>query len=311
MHFHVGNLEQPLGQDRIGGQPVPAHQQVHLGRVLGERQRGLGRRIASADHRHLLAGVGKRVASGAVVHPGADVLRLPGHPHAPVGAAGGDDQGEAAVFSPVGGHHGVIAAQAVDLDHFGGLDHFDVGPPGLFAQAVAEFESADRFREAGHVLDLARDVGVAADELALDYQGVGTVLGGKYRGGQAGRPAADDDQRPVAALAADLDRQRVGQLGVAGAEKGPAVLDQDGREDRASVAQFFEFGRLGRLLDQIDPAVPDSVLAQELAAPAAVGAPPDPVNGDFGVGHVGFPARWRGSRTMACPGPADAQFLRT
>src|SRR5207245_10705516 len=85
-----------------------------------------------------------------------------------------------------------VAVGCDSLDVLGGQD-LDAKTLGLLAQAIGELGAADAFGKSGEVVEPLGNARLAADAAALDHERLDAFAGWVEGGGEAGRPAAVDD----------------------------------------------------------------------------------------------------------------------
>ncbi len=179
----------------------------------------------------------------------------------------------------------MVVIVAVYIIHILRLQHLDAEACSLLAQLVGELRALDTFGEAWHVVQALGGCGLAAQRGALDHQRGDALARSVKRRGQPSRPAANHDQIVVAALGGHLQAQFGSQRGIGGFHQESAIGELDGRDD-AFAAVFRQYvGFAGLVLPDIHPTVGGLVLAQELLAATAVGAPVCAIDGDVGLGH--------------------------
>ena len=88
-------------------------------------------------------------------------------------------------------------------------------PARLLQRALAELVARDAGREAEIVLDPRRRAGLAAGRLALDHDRAQALRGAVHGGGEAGRPAADDDRVVLRGGGARLQPEQLGDVAAA------------------------------------------------------------------------------------------------
>ena len=250
-----------------GAQEVLAHEHGHLGRLLGEVNALLDRRVTTSDHDQRLLAEDRQaaVAHGACGDTVAPVLLLAGQVQTSGFRAGGDDDavgGVGLLLEVVIVAHGVqpeLERTGAQVDLANGLAD-DLGAAGLAlcAHLVHKGGTLD-LGEAGEVLDLVGGGELAAGgdaegEEALVHDGLEVGARGVDGGGVAGGAGADDDELGVhgAGLLLEGGGCRGGEVGGEGGGGGGVVEGcsgggggGEGEGDFASPAVHFgvEFGR--------------------------------------------------------------------
>ena len=182
----------PLVHDLRGAELVAAVDDDQLAGELGDEDRVLHRRVAAADHDHLLVLEEGAVADAAGGDAAAAELDLAG-------------DAEPARLRPHRQDHGfrqVLLVAEVDLldAAVGELDPVDVVGDeagaealGLGAELAHHLRAHDPLGVAGVVLDVGRVLQLPAPLEALEDERLEVGAGGVEGGGVAGRAAADDD----------------------------------------------------------------------------------------------------------------------
>ncbi len=191
--------EQAVLQHLVGAQPVAAVNQRHLGRELGEEERLLGRRVAAADDRHLLAPEEEAIASGARRNAKALVAVLAREAEPARHGAGTDDEGIAGVDVAAVAIAAERPPAEVGLDDGVG-EHPHTDASRLFLHLLHQPRPLDHVGVAGVVLDIGGDRHLAARLQPLHDDRLGVGPRGVDRGGVAGRPGTDDQDLGVMRL---------------------------------------------------------------------------------------------------------------
>ena len=104
-----------------------------------------------------------------------------------VTAAGGDDDGVAAVFLAGRRNDRVVIVMTAYRRDAGGLQNLHTEQFRLLPQALTEFEPRYRLRETGHVVQIAGEIRIATDGLAFNDEGFCRITRLKNGRGQARR----------------------------------------------------------------------------------------------------------------------------
>ena len=160
---------------------------------LGDEDRVLHRRVAAADHDHVLALEEGAVADAAGRDAVAAELDLARDPEALGLGAHRQDHGLREVL--VVADPDAVDAAVGELDP-GRVVGDEAGAEalGLVAELLHQLRAHDPLGEARVVLDVGRVLELAAPLEALDHERLELGAGGVERGGVAGAGAADDDQ---------------------------------------------------------------------------------------------------------------------
>ena len=177
--------------DLRGPQGVPPVDQDHLPGDAAEQSGVLGGGVAAPHHHDGFPLVEHPVAVGAVVHPPAGELPLPGHPQLPGAGPGGDHHGAGQIGAAVRLHRLGICDQ-VHPRHLG-EDGAGAEPLGLLPHLVGQSVPGDPLLKAWIIVDLMGLGHLAAGDQGLQYHAVQTGPGGVQGGGVPTGAAADDD----------------------------------------------------------------------------------------------------------------------
>ena len=170
-----------------------AHDQHHLLGEAGQVERGLAGRVGGPDDVDLVALDWLRLAGvGAVVDAPAGELVEPGRLQPPVGHAGGHDERPGLDLPRAVEEHRPHRPAGLEADDVARQDHLGAEAGDLGDGALGEVGAAQALGEPQVVLDRRALSRLAAGGLALDDDGAQALGGRVHRGGQAGRPAADD-----------------------------------------------------------------------------------------------------------------------
>lgn len=187
----------------------------------------------------------------------------------------------------------MIVVVAGEATHVLGLEELDAETLRLLAETLSELGTADSPRKTRDVVEVHRRRCLAAQGSALDDQGIDPLAGAVQSRGQPRRAATDHDQIVEVLLGGGLEPQPGRQLGVRRIGQDHPVTEAQRRDPAlAGIGLDHEGFALGVLFD-VDPLIGNLVLAQELLAAVAVGAPVGTVEGDPGLRRVGlcFPGR--------------------
>ena len=181
----------------LAARPGAAHQHVDLGRVRRQEHRGLPGRVAAADQRDLLAArtSAPRSARPSTRRRGLRTAARLRHAGPPVARAAGDHDGARA--QPRGRRRARARSAAASRRQSSAATcaGISISAPNFCACTKARPASAwpgDAGRKAEVVLDPRAGAGLAAEGAAVEHHDRQALRGGIDRGGEPGRPGADD-----------------------------------------------------------------------------------------------------------------------
>ena len=183
----------PLEHDLRGAELVAAVDDRQLVGELGDEDRVLHRRVAAADHDHVLALEEGAVADAAGGDAAAAELDLAGDAEPLRLGAHREDHGLRAVLVVADPDALDAAVGELDAGRVVG-DEAGAEALGLGAEVVHHLRAHDPLGEAGVVLDVGGVLQLPAPLEALDHERVEVGARGVDGGGVAGAGAADDDQ---------------------------------------------------------------------------------------------------------------------
>ena len=170
---------------------VPAVDEMDNGGETGQELRFHQSGVSSADDGDFPVPEKGPVARGAVRNAAADELGLVGLVEAPVLGACRDDHRARRVLRFAAADEPAVAVLP-DLPRLVGLE-LGAEPDRLFVEVLHQIKGDEAFGKAGVILDPVRDQNLAARDRFLEDQGVQPGAAGIQRGGEAGRPRADND----------------------------------------------------------------------------------------------------------------------
>ena len=182
----------------------------------GEKQSFLKPAVAAADHHDVPPLVEGAIARGAEVDTSADEVLFSWHTQAPVGGAGGQNDGGGAVLLAGLDLYRPVVAVLLQRSDILGSQNLHVEALGLLPEALGQLGAADGLGEAGVVLYLLGDARLAPYAGPFDYEGAQPLSGRVDARRQSAGAASDDHQVVVASGRLAFDSQLLGQLGVAG-----------------------------------------------------------------------------------------------
>ena len=234
-------------------------------------------RVAGPDDVDVAVAVGEDLRQGStVVDADAGQPLDAGRLELPVLDAGGDEERPAAELAPVGERHEarlVGDPQPADLL---GRQQLRAEAARLGHGAPRQVGPAEADREAKVVLDPRALARLPTRRLPLEQQRLEALRGAVDGGGQASRPAADDDEVVEGLLGAGAEADPLGDLDVGRLRQGRAVGEDDHRQASAGGAlAAHRLDQTAALLVGLDvePAVGDLVARQELADLVGTGRP--------------------------------------
>jgi hypothetical protein len=197
-------------------------------RVVREVQSSLPGRVAGADDVNVEPMGGRRVAAGRTVRDA-----LPGEPFEALGlelppgdSAREDDRPGAQDVAAV---EVQLPRRGIDPRDRPRDEHLGAEPPRLLERPACEFLAGHARREPEIVLDSGGGAGLASGRLALDHDRPQPLGGAVDRGGQAGRPGADDHDVVLGGGRLRREPEQLGHTAQLGPDDGLAVDDADGR----------------------------------------------------------------------------------
>ena len=248
----------------------------------GQEDGGLPGRVRAADDVDVLAraggGLGER---GPVVDPAPGHLVEPGRAELPVRDPGGEDDGVCVDGAAVGEADRARRAVDVEADHVAGGEQLGAEPGGLPPRPLGQLRPGHPVREPEVVLDPRALARLAAGGGALHQHGAQPLGRAVYRGAQAGRAAADDDEVVEILRRGGGQADAAGQLGVGRLDQRVPIGGDHHRQPEpvgpGRLHQPLAVGRLG-----FEPAVGDLVAGEELADLGGARRPAVPDH----LGHV-------------------------
>ena len=184
--------DRPVDHDLRRPERVAPVEQVDLGREAGEVGRLLERGVAAADHGDLAVLEEEAVACRAGRHAAPAQPGLAVEPEPQRRGARGDDHGLCPVLGATGPdpERPLGEVHPIDVD----VEQPRAEPLGLGAHRGHQVGALDAVDEPGVVLDVAGEHQLAARRGARQHDRLEIRARRIDRGGQAGRPGADDDQ---------------------------------------------------------------------------------------------------------------------
>ena len=233
--------------------------------------------VARADDVHVLPGHRARLgARRAVEDAGADEVFELGHADPPPGETGGEHDGPGGHRRAVGRRHHPVRAGGGQAGRPLVQHELDAEQPRLLHRAVGEVRPADAALEAQVVADQRAGAGLPAGHHRFQDHRAQPLRGGVDRGGEAGRPGADDGHVVPPAVRPDAHAQRGHQRGVRRVLQDGAVEQGDDRERRRTGLrdQRPALGRVG-VVEPVRDRDPAQHVAQ-LVRPGGVPVAGDP-----------------------------------
>ena len=197
----VVSCEQSVLQNFFCTQRVPAMHQVHLAAEVGQVQRLLDRRVATAYHHNFFAPVEEAITGGAGADAAAFKGLFAGQAEVLGRGAGGDDERVAAVSALIAGQHNGLAAFALGGTELSRVnvvvEHRALEPLDVLRHLHHELGALQRRVATGPILDFRGGGQLAAHFDAGEEYRVEIGTGRIERGRVARRPGAEHDQAVV------------------------------------------------------------------------------------------------------------------